>query len=179
MGISKRGNFLKMSKTKAIYAGMFDPLTLGHCSIIEKASKLPFDEIVVAITINSAKKSRFELAERLEMVNKTLDWMGVSGKVTGDVFTGQFVVNYCKEVGATHLIRGIRDARDYEYELGVLETDTDIDSSIEHVFLPTERQYQRVSSTLVMSLIGPKGWQDIVKKYVPKPVYERLLTRGR
>lgn len=166
-----------MKKSKAVYAGMFDPITLGHCSVIEKSAKLPFDEIVVAVTPNLAKTSRFELSDRLEMLNKTLEWMGVSGKVIGDVFTGQFLVHYCKEVGATHIIRGIRDARDYEYEASIIDTNVDIESDIEHILIPCDRQYQRVSSTLVMGLIGPTGWQDVVKKYVPPPVHSRLLIR--
>lgn len=167
------------NKTKAVYAGMFDPLTLGHCSIIERAAKLPFDEIVVAVTQNADKRERFSGEERLLMLRETLEWIGVSEKVSGELFSDAFLVNYCKEIGATHIIRGLRNISDFEYESGVIETNEDIDPNIEHILLPCAKGYQRVSSTSVMALIGHCGWENVVKKYVPNPVHKKLVAKYR
>lgn len=86
-----------------------------------------------------------------------------------------YLIDYAQTVGATHILRGIRTESDYEYERNMRHINGDLDEKICTVFLMPPRDIAEVSSSMVEGLVGPQGWQKVVRKYVPAPVYLRLL----
>lgn len=165
----------KGRKRLGVYAGSFDPLTVGHSWMIEQGVSL-FDQLVVAVGVNPEKRCTFSLDSRLEMLREsTRQFRNV--KVTS--FTNRYLIRYAESVGATHILRGIRSAADYEFERTMRNINGDFDDGICTVFLMPPRDIAEVSSSMVKGLIGPAGWQRIVHKYVPDPVYHRLLALRR
>ncbi|MBA4389099.1 MAG: pantetheine-phosphate adenylyltransferase [Verrucomicrobia bacterium] len=160
---------------KAVYAGSFDPITNGHVWMIEQGAKL-FDELVVAVGVNPDKRSTFSLDERLQMLR---DSIGTLPHVRVDSFENKFLVHYAASVGAQYILRGIRDTGDYEFERGMRHVNNDLQAETTTVFLMPPREISEVSSSLVKGLIGPKGWEKIVDQYVPRPVYEMILSKHR
>ena len=158
---------------KAIYAGSFDPPTNGHVWMIEQGAKL-FDELVVAIGLNPDKKHAFSLDERIEMLYKIT---GQYSNIKVDTFENQFLVNYARSVDATYVLRGIRTPGDYEYERGMRHINSDLNPEITTVFLMPPRKISEISSSLVKGLVGPEGWEQVVRSYVPEPVYKKFLER--
>lgn len=165
-----------MSKRKhlGVYAGSFDPLTVGHLWMIEQGVRL-FDQLVVALGLNPDKRYTFSPEERLDMLRESL---GHHPGLQITSFTNQYLIHYAQSIGATHILRGIRSAGDYEYERSMRNINGDLDSGICSVFLMPPRDIAEVSSSLVKGLVGPEGWRDVVKTYVPDPVYQRLTARG-
>ena len=157
---------------KAVYAGSFDPITNGHLWMVEEGAQL-FDELIVAIGTNPAKKYTFSLEERLEMLKETL---GHIPNVKVDEFENQYLVTYAMSVSAAYVLRGIRTEADYGYERGMRHVNDDMEPDVTTVFLMPPRKITEVSSSLVKGLIGPEGWQEIVQTYVPAPVYKRILA---
>lgn len=163
------------TKTKChrigVYAGSFDPLTIGHVWMIEQGARL-FDRLIVAVGVNPDKKPSFPLDERLGMLREST---GSFPKVSVATFSNRYLIHYAESIGATHILRGIRSESDYEFERTMRNINGDLDSHICTVFLMPPRGIAEVSSSMVKGLIGPIGWKAIVRKYVPVPVYRRLL----
>lgn len=155
---------------RAVYAGSFDPITHGHLWMIREAAEL-FDDLVVAIGVNPEKHSSFSLEDRLEMLRESL--AGIE-RVTIASFENEFLVNFARDVGAGHIVRGIRDGADYTYERGMRHVNADMQDAITTVFLIPPRELTEVSSSFVKGLVGPSGWQDVVRRYVPEPVFRRM-----
>ena len=108
--------------------------------------------------------------------------MGLLRSVTGgfsklrvDVFENQFLVNYAQSIGANYIIRGIRTASDYEYERTMRYINSDLHPDITTIFLLPPREYAEVSSTMVKGLVGPRGWESVIRQYLPEPVYRKLI----
>jgi pantetheine-phosphate adenylyltransferase len=160
---------------KAVYAGSFDPITNGHVWMIEQGVKL-FDELVVAVGVNPDKRNTFSLDERFQMLR---DSIGALPHVRVDSFANTFLVHYATSVGAQYILRGIRDAGDYQFERGMRHINTDLHAEVTTVFLMPPREISEVSSSLVKGLIGPKGWEKVVERYVPGPVYKVILSKHR
>jgi len=159
---------------RVVYAGSFDPVTNGHLWMIEQAVEL-FDEVIVAIGENPDKKYTFSFEDRFAVLSKSLQSLaGVPGIGS---FTNEYLVNYAQDVGAQYILRGIRNAEDYEFERGMRHINNDLHPDITTIFLMPPRELAEVSSSFVKGLIGPKGWQDVVKRYVPKPVHDLILAR--
>lgn len=97
------------------------------------------------------------------------------GNVSVTSFSNLYLIDYAQQIGATHILRGIRSESDYEYERTMRNINGDLDSGICTVFLMPPRDIAEVSSSMVKGLVGPKGWQRVAKKYVPRPVYRRLI----
>ncbi len=154
-----------------VYAGSFDPLTVGHMWMIEQGARL-FDRLTVAVGVNPDKKYTFPLEERLEMLRESTTGFA---NVSVASFSNRYLIHYAQLVGATHILRGIRTESDYEFERTMRNINGDLDAGICTVFLMPPRGIAEVSSSMVRGLIGPVGWQKIVRKYVPQPVYRRLL----
>lgn len=93
-------------------------------------------------------------------------------------FSEQFLVQYAQSIAATFILRGVRDTRDFEYERTMRHLNADLHPDITTVFLIPPRELAEISSSVVKSLIGPQGWQAVVQRYVPEPVYQRLLQIG-
>ena len=90
-------------------------------------------------------------------------------------FKDEFLVNYATQIGANFIVRGIRNATDYEYERSMRYINSDLNSTIDTVFLMPPRDFVEVSSSMIKGLIGPHGWQEIVQKYLPKHVLAYLI----
>src|SRR6266436_3647806 len=158
-----------------VYAGSFDPLTIGHLWMIEQGVRL-FDRLTVAVGVNPDKKYTFSLEDRLTMLRESTKKYP---RVSVASFSNRYLIHYAQLVGATHILRGIRTESDYEFERTMRNINGDLDSGICTVFLMPPRGIAEVSSSMVRGLIGPAGWQKIVRKYVPEPVYKRLLASHR
>ena len=155
----------------AVYAGSFDPLTNGHLWMVEQGARL-FDELVVAIGQNPDKQYAYSLEDRLSVLQESLQ--NVSG-VRVEIFNNKYLVDYAQSLNARYLLRGLRDGADYEFERGMRYVNEDLQSDISTVFLMPPREIAEISSSLVKGLIGPKGWQGVIERYVPLPVYRLLI----
>jgi pantetheine-phosphate adenylyltransferase len=131
-----------------------------------------FDRLVVAVGINPEKRYTFPLEDRLEMLRESVKDIR---NVSVNSFSNLYLIHYAQQIGATHILRGIRSESDYEYERTMRNINGDLDSGICTVFLMPPRDIAEVSSSMVKGLVGPKGWQRVAKKYVPKPVYRHLI----
>jgi pantetheine-phosphate adenylyltransferase len=92
-------------------------------------------------------------------------------------FENLFLVHYARQVRADFILRGIRNEQDYGYERGMRYVNAEFDGQIQTVFLIPPRELVEVSSSFVKGLAGPRGWQDVVKRYVPEPVYRRFVEK--
>lgn len=153
---------------RAVCPGSFDPVTNGHLDVIGRAAGL-FDEVVVAAGVNVSKSRLFTADERLEMLREAVaPWPNVT--VSG--FTG-LIVDFCREVGAAAIVKGLRGATDYEYELPMAQMNRHL-TGVETVFLPGAVGNAFVSSSLIKEVAALGG--DI-SAFVPEPVATRLLSR--
>lgn len=164
-----------MSDRLAVYAGSFDPPTIGHLWMIRQSAGI-FDRLQVALGVNSDKRALFTADERLEMLREiTMDLPNVSVHS----FTNQFLVRYAESVGARFVVRGIRSTADFEYERAMRNINGDHAPLVTTVFLVPPRDIAEVSSSFVKGLVGPEGWEDLVKQYVAAPTFERIVRRRR
>ncbi len=147
---------------RAVYAGSFDPPTLGHLWMIRQAQSM-FDELIVAIGINPDKRNTYTAAERQDMLCAITDNFP---NVRIEVFQNRFLVHYAREVDAGFIVRGIRSTSDYEYERSMRHINSDLAPEISTVFLMPPREIAEVSSTMIKGLVG-QGWMETVKRYVP------------
>lgn len=159
-----------MRKTLAVYAGTFDPPTVGHLWIIKQGIKL-FNQFVVAIGVNPEKRCMFSVEERLDMIRESTKQFP---NLRIETFTNQYLITYAQSVGAKFILRGIRSEGDYEFERVMRNINSDLAPDIITVFLIPPREIVEVSSSIVKGLVGPEGWEKIVRKYVPQPVFEKL-----
>ena len=161
-----------MSKTTlCVYAGSFDPPTEGHMFMVRRGAQL-FSRLIVAIGNNPNKRYSFKLQERLEMLRACTT---EHENVEVDSFENMFLVDYARSVGANYILRGIRSPQDYEFEHTMRNINEDLDPEITTVFLIPPREICEISSSFVKGLIGPKGWEEVIRPYVPAPVYQKLL----
>lgn len=153
---------------RAVCPGSFDPVTNGHIDIFQRASRL-FDEVVVAVGVNVSKNRLFQPDERLELLRRaTADLPNV--RVEG--FTG-LIVEFCQQVGAVAIVKGIRGATDYEYELPMAQMNVHL-TGIETVFLPGATGNVFVSSSLVKEVAAFGG---DVSAFVPPYVLDALAGK--
>ena len=131
----------------AIYPGSFDPITLGHLDIIERASSL-FEQVVVAVLCNPSKDPLFSVAQRLEQIAKSTRHLP---NIEVDSFTG-LTVEYAKLRKARVLLRGLRVLSDFEKELQMAHTNQTLWEGIETVFLATTKEYSFLSSSIVKEI---------------------------
>ena len=158
---------------RGVYAGSFDPLTHGHMYMIREGSKL-FDELIVSIGINAAKNYTFTLEERLKLLKESVKDLD---NVKIDTFENRFLIKYAEEMGCKYILRGIRNESDYEFERTMRNVNGDLNPEISTIFLMPTRQIAEVSSSFVKGLVGPQGWQTVIKSFVPKPVYKAILEK--
>lgn len=156
----------------AVYAGSFDPPTNGHLWMIEHGLEL-FDHLYVAIGSNPSKTYTFSVEDRIEMLTASLP---SCERLTICNFDNRYLVDYTEEVGAKYILRGIRNQNDYEYERVMRHINGDMAPDITTTILMPPRNISEISSSIVKGLIGPEGWQDILRRYVPQPVFEKLST---
>jgi pantetheine-phosphate adenylyltransferase len=154
----------------AVYAGSFDPLTNGHLWMIEKGLEM-FDHLYGAIGSNPTKSYTFSVQDRIHMLE---DSIPSSDRLTISEFKNRYLVKYARSVDAQYILRGIRSSADYEYERVMRHINADMAPSITTTFLMPPRDIAELSSSMVKSLIGPEGWEEPVKRYVPPAVFTAL-----
>ena len=150
-----------MEKTEkiAVFPGSFDPFTVGHENIVLRALDL-FDRIIVAIGVHSTKQPLMKIEARVRMVNKIFESYD---KVIADSFQG-LTVDYCRKVNATHMLRGIRTAADFEYERAVAQINKRMLPTVESIFLLTSPEHTPVNSTIIREIIWNHG---DVSQFIP------------
>jgi pantetheine-phosphate adenylyltransferase len=151
-----------------LFPGTFDPLTLGHVDIINRAIPL-FDKIIVGIGINTAKAPMFSPEKRLQWIK---DIYTDKERVEGAIYEG-LTVNFCRKIGATFILRGIRYVSDFEYEKTIADANRTLDRSIETIFLTGEPKYTSVASTIVRDIIKNGG---DAAPFLPEIVAQSLST---
>lgn len=153
----------------AVYPGSFDPITLGHLDIIKRAASI-VDQLHVVVADNLKKHSTFTTEERLAMLHKVLDeFPNIKIGATTDL-----VIRYAKSVGATLMVRGLRNIQDYENEYALYQFNRDLDKSIETIILFPSSRNQIVSSSAIKELVYHHA--DI-SNYVPKELIEDITTK--
>ena len=157
----------------AVYPGSFDPITLGHLDIAARAARL-FDEVHILVVHNPGKSPRFSSEERVELIRASLVELKISGPATISVDTldGGLLVNYCKMVGATALVKGFRTSVDLDYELPMAQVNRDL-AEVETVFIPADPIHGHVSSSLVKQVADLGG---AVSKYVSESTARALAA---
>lgn len=162
---------MRTMRRRAVYAGSFDPVTLGHLWMIEQAAGI-FHELIVAIGVNPEKRSTFTLAERLEMLKRCTKRFP---NVRVDSFENMYLVRFAEASKVDCIVRGIRNSDDYEFERSMYNINRDLDPDILTMFLMPPRGFAEVSSSMVKGMIGPLGWEEVLANYVPPAVYDRIL----
>lgn len=157
---------------KACYPGTFDPLTNGHLDIIDRASNI-FDEVVVLINHNPRKQSIFTEEERKEMIEKSIASLPNADKISVMVGKG-LTVNIADSIGASVIVRGIRAVTDYEYELAQATANMKINPNVETFFLIARPEYTFISSSTVKEIAINDGNID---EFVPKEILDTIEKR--
>ncbi|MBI3205023.1 MAG: pantetheine-phosphate adenylyltransferase [Myxococcales bacterium] len=150
----------------AIYAGSFDPPTYGHLDLVERASNL-FPRVVVAVGVHPTKTPLLSADERMALLTEIV---APYGNVEVDSFQG-LLIDYGQKMGARVLVRGLRAATDFEYELQIAHANSDLRPEIDTVFLPTRTNYGFISASLVREIASHGG--DIAR-YAPPNVVAAL-----
>jgi pantetheine-phosphate adenylyltransferase len=158
-------------KKIAVLPGSFDPITIGHSEIVERALPL-FDKIIVAIGVNSSKKYVFSLEQRMQWLEMVFE-----DKPTVEVqhFTG-LTAHFCQKVDASYMIRGLRTASDFDYERIISQLNYTIGDGLETVFFISEPKYSHISSTIVREII--RGGGD-VSPFIPSAIQEDLKAKAK
>ncbi len=141
--------------------------------MIENGLEL-FDRLIVAIGNNPSKNYTFSIPERLELLHASVP---AHDNLVFEHFDNRYLVDYAKEKDAKYILRGIRSPGDYEYERVMRHINNDLAPEVTTCFLMPPRELAQVSSSMVESLIGPKGWEQTVKRYIPDPVFQALQNR--
>jgi pantetheine-phosphate adenylyltransferase len=153
----------------AVYAGSFDPVTNGHIDLIERASKL-FPAVIVALGVHPTRVPLFSAEERMALLQEVTR---PYSNVKVESFDG-LLIDFCKSVGARVIVRGLRAATDFEYELQIAHANADLVPDIDTIFLPTRTNYGFVSASLVREIAIHGG---DVSRYAPTCVIQALSAK--
>jgi pantetheine-phosphate adenylyltransferase len=133
----------------AVFPGSFDPITTGHVDLVRRALPL-FDKIIVAVGVNTTKKYLFPLEQRLEWLRQV--FAPNDGRIQVDFFE-KLTAHYCQRIGARYLLRGLRNAADFDYEKTISQLNHIVGGGIETVFLISQPEFSHISSTIVREII--------------------------
>jgi pantetheine-phosphate adenylyltransferase len=147
-----------MSKV-AIFPGSFDPITIGHVDIVKRALPL-FDELIIAIGVNTQKSYLYSLEQRIKWIEEVFRDMT---KVRVDSYEG-LTINYCLETGANYIIRGIRSAADFDYEKTIAHLNSAMAPELETLLILARPELSAISSTIVREIIIGGG---DTSKFIP------------
>ncbi len=153
----------------AVYAGSFDPVTLGHVDLIERASAL-FSDVVVAIGVHPTRSPLFSIDERMELVRPV-------AKDLPNVTIASFdslLIDFCRKIGARVIVRGLRAATDFEYELQIAHANADLHPEVDTIFLPTRTKHGFLSASLVREIASHHG---DVSRYATPAVCDALKKK--
>ena len=160
-------------KRIGIYAGSFDPPTKGHLWMIEQGAAL-FDELVVVLGVNPDKKGFLTGAQRMDALRGML--AGGPANVRIEKMNGGFLVDFAKRLGATHLLRGIRNTVDFEYEKSMERMNARMAPGLQTVYLLPPRELEEISSSFVRGFVGVQDWQRWVQECVPANVFNIIAS---
>ena len=166
---SRRGE--PATRNVAVFTGVFDPITLGHLDLIERAAGI-FRRLIVGVGSNPEKSSIFSLEERVSLVRECV--AGV-GRVTVKAFEG-LAVEFVRQQGAGVIVRGVRGVGDLDYELTMARTNRTLEPTVETVFLPARDCLAHISSSLIRQIARVASREELAN-FVPAPVIEPLLVR--
>jgi pantetheine-phosphate adenylyltransferase len=155
----------------AVYAGSFDPVTLGHTDLIERAAAL-FSDVIVALGVHPTRSPLFSIDERLHLMSAVSRHLP---NVKVESFDG-LLIDYCRRRGARVIVRGLRAATDFEYELQIAHANADLCPEIDTMFLPTRTKNGFISASLVREIATHGG---DVSRYAPAVVCEALKAKFR
>lgn len=136
----------------AVFPGSFDPITIGHVDLVKRAIPI-FDKVIVAVGINTKKQYLFSLEQRIAWLKDVFESLP---QVEVDSFEG-LTVHYCNAIGARYLLRGLRNASDFDYEKTISQLNFIVGKNIETVFLISRPEYSHISSTIVREIINGGG----------------------
>jgi pantetheine-phosphate adenylyltransferase len=145
-----------------LFPGTFDPITKGHVDVINRASSL-FDKLVIGIGTNSSKQPLFTLEQRMEWIG---DVFKKNHKIEVAGYNG-LTIDFCREIRAHYILRGIRFVSDFEYEKAIADMNRTLAPEVETIFLTCSPEYSSISSTLVRDVIRNKG---DYRKFIPEEV---------
>lgn len=154
---------------RGIYPGSFDPITLGHLDVIERAAKI-MDELVIGVLKNNSKKPLFSDEERVHLIQQVVKDIPNVKVMAFDGLT----VDFARRIEATILIRGLRAVTDFEYELQIAQTNSKLNSNIDTVFFTTNVEYSYLSSSIVREIASYGG--DITK-FVPRSIVPIIYAK--
>jgi pantetheine-phosphate adenylyltransferase len=155
----------------AVYTGSFDPVTLGHLHIIQRAAKL-FDTLIVGIGYNAEKKSLFTPAERVDLIQRVVKDLS---NVEVRSFDG-LAVKFVRSCGARVMVRGVRPLTDIAGEFTMMMANRQLDADMETVFLMADEEYAHVSSSLIKQ-IALLSDDKMLSRFVPKPIIKPLRQK--
>jgi pantetheine-phosphate adenylyltransferase len=157
---------------RCVCPGSYDPVTLGHADVIRRAAAL-YDEVVVAVLHNPAKRGTFTPEERRDLI---LEGCGDLPGVRVELFAGRLLVDVCREVGAGAIVKGVRGGTDFAYELPMALMNRHL-TGIETVFLPGDPRFEHISSSLVKEVARYGGdVSGLVSDAVRDALVDRLAT---
>ena len=163
-------------KRIGIYAGSFDPPTMGHLWMIQQGSLL-FDELVVVLGVNPDKRGFLNEAQRMDALRGML--AGGPANVRVEKMSGGFLVDYARRLGATHLLRGIRNTVDFEYEKSMERMNARMEPALQTVYLMPPPELESVSSSFVRGFVGVQDWQRWVRECVPANVFNIIASANK
>lgn len=159
------------SKRIGVYTGSFDPITLGHLSVIHRASRL-FDELVVGVGINAEKRPMFSPSERVDLLRQVVRPFN---NVSIRTFEG-LAVTFVKECNSLVMVRGVRPLTDIAAEFTMMMANRQLDSDIETIFLMSDEETSHVSSSLIKQIV-PLSSDAMLAKFVPREVIGPLRAK--
>lgn len=154
---------------KAVCPGSFDPITNGHLDVIERASGL-FDEVTIAVMMNSSKNGLFTIDERVSMINDSISHLT---NVKVDTWSG-LLVDYCREHGIKAIVKGLRAVSDFDYELQMAQINLQL-KGVDTLLMATKPAYSFLSSSLVREISSYGG---DVSAFVPQRVATALASKA-
>jgi len=160
-----------LSSSVAIYTGSFDPVTLGHLHIIERAAKL-YDRLIVGIGNNSGKEPLFAPAERVELLKRVT---GQWSNVEIELFDG-LAVDFVRRRGSRVMVRGVRPLTDIAGEFTMMMANRQLDAEIETVFLMADEEFVHVSSSLIKQ-IAMLGGERHLDRFIPQQIIPDVIAR--
>lgn len=146
----------------AVFPGSFDPITIGHESIIRRSLDL-FDKVIVAIGVNSQKNNLFSVEQRKSWIEKIFE---NESKIEVDAYQGM-TIDYCVKKNARYILRGLRTSADFEFERGIAQMNHAMINEIETIFIVSNPEYSAINSTIVRDIIRNGGQ---AQQFVPKEI---------
>jgi pantetheine-phosphate adenylyltransferase len=151
----------------AVFPGSFDPITIGHQNIVERALPL-FDKIIVAIGHNTLKNYHFSIEHRIDFIKLTFK---NNPKIEVTTYSG-LTIDFCKQVNSNYILRGIRNIADYNYENSIAQMNKAMNNDIETIFIPTIPELSAINSTIIRDILINGG---DVNNFVPTIIKDKLI----